>query len=171
MKFYRVKQFLWAVVSKITDKDREYIGKYLDASEKELFFNLSKSEQKHSIRVAHKVEELVKFEFQDSIEIINTSRLRRAALLHDIGKKEKKLNAIDKSILVILNKITKGRIKKFTNIKKIDVYYNHAEKGFNILKNTGKYDERFLFLVRNHHKNDIIGDVELAALKKADSLS
>ncbi|MDP4091705.1 MAG: HD family phosphohydrolase, partial [Bacillota bacterium] len=75
------------------------------------------------------------------------------------------------SVLVILNKITGRRIKRFTNIKKIDVYYNHGEIGFNILTKLNRYDDKFLFMVRNHHDNGIIGDMELDILRKADSMN
>jgi hypothetical protein len=58
-----------------------------------------------------------------------------------------------------------------TNVKKIDVYYNHAEKGYILLSRLDKYSDRFLYLVRNHHENDIIEDRALEILKEADSLS
>jgi putative nucleotidyltransferase with HDIG domain len=92
-----------------------------------------------------------------------------AALLHDIGKIEGKLNLIDKSILVVLDRITKGKIKEFKNLKKVDIYYNHPDKGYNILKNFD-YNDRFLYLIRNHH-NKSIKDKELEVLIKCDSMS
>jgi len=54
-----------------------------------------------------------------------------------------------------------------TNIKKIDVYYNHANMGYEILKQF-KYSENFLYLIKNHHSKDKYGSKELAILKKYD---
>lgn len=171
MRFYRVRQFMWAVMSRVNEEDIKYINNYLDEDERKLFFSLAASEQKHSVRVAHQVEKLMKALSDKDKSKINRNMMIKAALLHDIGKIEKSVNIIDKSLLVIFNKLSGGRIKRFTNVKKIDVYYNHGKKGYNLLSNLNKYDERFLFLVRNHHDNDIIGDVELEILRRADSLS
>ncbi|MDP4091717.1 MAG: HD domain-containing protein, partial [Bacillota bacterium] len=143
MGLYRVRQFLWAAVSRVNDQDIKYIDYYLDKVEKELFFSLSVSEQKHSLRVAYKVEEMLQDLPEEQTVVIDRGRMIRAALLHDIGKIEKRVNIIDKSVLVILNKITGRRIKRFTNIKKIDVYYNHGEIGFNILTKLNRYDDKF----------------------------
>lgn len=158
---YRVKQFYWAITYKINKEDKEFINKYLDKYELKLFNNLGKSEQSHSIRTAKDVKKIIK---NNRAEY----KLIRAALLHDIGKIEKNLNVIDKSVMVLLHKFTKGKLKKFTGIKKVDVYYNHAEKGYNILKQHLD-DERVLYLIRNHHNEEIINDKELEILKECDS--
>lgn len=158
---YRVKQFYWGITPNISKEDEEFLREYLNKTEIRLFFALNKNEQAHSLRTAKDVMDLVK-------DKESHDKLIRAALLHDIGKIEQKLNVFDKSIMVILHKITGGRLRKFTEIKKIDVYYNHAEKGYNILKQHLE-DERVLYLVRNHHKEEIVDDEELDILKKCDS--
>jgi putative nucleotidyltransferase with HDIG domain len=171
MKLYRVKQFIWAAFSKINGEDIIYIKSYLNEEEQKLFFLLSISEQKHSIRVAHEVQRLIEIGKDTQKLDIKEKDFIRAALFHDIGKIDKHLNILDKSILVILNKIAGNTMRKLTNIKKVDVYYNHAEKGYEILNKLRNYDDRFLYLVRNHHNNDIINDIELNILKCADSLN
>lgn len=163
MSIYRVKQFYWSITSKLDLEDVALIDKYLTEEEKELFNNLSIYEQKHSARVAEDVIKLC-----EADKIINEC-LIKAALLHDIGKIYKKLNPIEKSLVVMLDNISKGKLKRFKRLKKIDVYYNHADKGYNILKNKGRYDERFLYLVKNHHNDNVIGDRELDILKICDS--
>ncbi|NLZ47483.1 MAG: HD domain-containing protein [Clostridiales bacterium] len=171
MSLYRVKQFFWAVFSRITNEDKKYIQRYLDKEEQELFFRLSVSEQKHSIRVAKDVERRLETnEIQRAVDL-DRDEFIKVSLLHDIGKIEKKLNPIDKSVLVILDKLAGNKMRKMTNIKKIDVYYNHAEKGYILLNRLNKYRDRFLYLVRNHHENDIIGDSSLDILRAADSIS
>lgn len=163
MAIYRVKQFYWSMTSKLDFKDAELIDKYLTDEEKELFYNLSIYEQKHSAKVAVDVIKLCENNH------INNESLIKAALLHDIGKIYKKLNPVEKSIVVMFDNISNGKLKRFKNLKKIDVYYNHADKGYNILKNKGNYDERFLYLIKNHHNAYVIGDKELDMLKISDS--
>lgn len=173
MSMYRVQQFLWSIFSVVNEDDLKFIDAYLDKELLELFKKLSVPEMKHSIRVAR----MVKSKYDDfvkengiDVEECYRRKLITVALLHDIGKIHKKINVIDKSLLVILNKITNGRLRKFTNIKKIDIYYNHAEKGAEILKEYG-FSEREVFLVRNHHNNDIMKDKELEILRDCDSRS
>ncbi|SQC01689.1 putative domain HDIG-containing protein [Clostridium tetanomorphum] len=66
-----------------------------------------------------------------------------------------------------MDNISSGKIKKFSKSKKIDTYYNHAEKGYNILKSIG-YDESFLYLIRNHHNKNITKNKELNILRFCD---
>lgn len=158
MTLYRIKQFYWGITSKMSSKDEEFIIKYLNKIELELFNKLPIYDKVHCIRTAKEVEK----------KSIKNYMLIKAALLHDIGKVQTKLNLIDKSIMVLLDKFTRGKIKRFNRIKKIDIYYNHAEIGYNILKKYD-YDQRFLYLIKNHHNSDIIEDVELNILKECDS--
>ncbi|KGM95210.1 HD family phosphohydrolase [Clostridium novyi A str. 4552] len=167
MMMQRVKQFYMNVTSKVTHDDRIFIENYLNKNEMKLFYNLSISEQCHSVRVAKDIKkyldnknEYLKYKF-------HKKELIRVALLHDIGKIKCHLNVFEKSILVLLDKFTKGRLKNFKSIKKVNVYYNHGIMGEDIL-NKMRYSERFLYLVKNHHNNDIIGDMELDILKKCD---
>lgn len=162
MSLYRIKQFYWSITSKIDENDNKYIEKYLNSEELKLFHKLSVVEQKHCLRVAHSLENL-----KDK-KITNKERLIKTALLHDIGKIAKRVGIVDKSLLVIGDKVTGGKLRKHINIKKVDVYYNHGDKGYDILKKIGE-DERILYLVKNHHNNDIIGDKELNLLKLCDS--
>jgi putative nucleotidyltransferase with HDIG domain len=171
MSLYRVKQFFWAVFSRINKEDKIYIQTYLDKDEQQLFSKLSVSEQKHSIRVVKELERRSEMDKGQEAVALDREEFIKIALLHDIGKIERKLTPIDKSILVILDKVAGSRMRKMTNVKKIDVYYNHAEKGYILLSRLDKYSDRFLYLVRNHHENDIIEDRALEILKEADSLS
>ena len=101
----RVKQFYVNVTDKMTEKDYDYANEILNKKELELFMKLSKSEQKHSIRIAKDIEFIIDNNETDDEEILkNRNLLMKSALLHDIGKITKRLNVIDKSIIVILNK-------------------------------------------------------------------
>lgn len=162
MFLYRVKQFLWSLNGKITEKDLKYIESKLNNNEIILFRKLAINEQKHCINVAMDLEKIC------CSKKINSYELIKVALLHDIGKIDVRLSIIDKSILVILDYLSKGRIRKFNSINKINVYYNHGEKGANILKKYG-YNERFLYLIRNHHNSNIKEDEELNLIKYCDN--
>ena len=162
MNFYRIKQFFWSLTAKIDEKDFNYLKKNLNNKELQLFLKLSKQEQKHSVKVARDVEIECKKRKSKPGELVKIS------LLHDIGKIYKKLNVIDKSILVLADRITNGNIRKINRLKKIEVYFNHGAIGYEILKNSG-ISERALYLIKNHHNNNIIGDMELNILRKCDS--
>lgn len=161
MNFYRVKQFYWAINSRINKKDLHFLHAHLDENELGLFNRLSIQEQKHCINVAYDVEKVCKMKNVDKKLLI------KAALLHDIGKTYKKLNVIDKSILVMVDSITKGSIKKFFNVDKVNVYYNHGKIGKDILKSYN-YEEKLLYLIENHHNDKITGNVELDILRICD---
>lgn len=161
MNFYRIKQFYWSVSSKISNEDTEFIENNLNKNELSLFYMLSLQEQKHSVRVAYDVENVCKEECIDSKLLI------KAALLHDIGKIYKKLNVIDKSIMVIADSITKGNIRRFDYIPKVNVYYNHGKIGCDILRRYN-YDYKLLYLIENHHNDKIKESKELNILRICD---
>lgn len=144
---YRVKQFIWAVTAVIKPIDSKVINKYLNKQEREFFDKLRHSEKHHCIRVCNDAINTVE---KNKIKI-NKYKLGKVALLHDVGKGLGSVNSVDKSILVLLDKFSKGSIRKFNNINKIDIYYNHPTKGANLLKTKFKYDDEFLEVVKNHH--------------------
>ncbi len=160
--FYRIKQFFWALNSKITEEDYKFVEKYLNVEEIKLFNKLSTMDKKHSIRTA------VEIEMEPVDKNINKNMIIKAGLLHDIGKITYHLNIFQKSIIVILHKITKGKLKKLIRIKSINIYYNHPCIGYNILKKY-TYEQSFLDLIKFHHNNDIIENKELEILKKSDN--
>lgn len=163
MSLYRVKQFFWAITAKMNLDDIDFIKNYLDSSEMGLFNNLASYEQKHSVNVAKDVKKTCE------AKNINSYNMVRAALLHDIGKTQARLNPIEKSIFVIFNKLSKGKMRNIKTIKKVENYYNHGEIGYRILKERGKYEERLLYLIRNHHNKRIAGDKELEILITSDN--
>ena len=163
MSLYRVKQFIWALKSLSEEIDADYVNKYLNKKEKSLFNRLKKTDKQHCIRVS-----------KDAIRLsegknINKNRVAKVALLHDIGKGEYSLNVIEKSVLVILNKMTSGKLKKYDNIKAVDSYYNHAKKGADLLKHFNKYDKEFLDTIRYHHSNKVQGNKLLDIIKESDN--
>ncbi|MDD5795256.1 HD domain-containing protein [Clostridium sp. HCP1S3_B4] len=162
----RIKQLIWAITSRYKNIDGDFLKKYLNENELSLFNKLNISEKHHSIRVC-----------KDSIEYINnssiknkidTNKMAKIALLHDIGKINKSLSVFDKCMVVILDKVTKGGLKKFNNNMKIDVYYNHGRMAYELLKNIGNYDKEFLQAVQMHHSKETYKNIYLQILKEMD---
>ena len=147
-------------MAKVVEEDKRFVASYLNIKEQELFFKLQVSEQRHCINVAYDVNNHIEGESRDY--------LIRLALLHDIGKVGIKLTPIDKAILVVLDKLTKGKLRKHSRYKKIHVYYNHGEIGYKLLQAMGRYNQEFLKRVRDHHSNGNTEDEVLRILQKWD---
>lgn len=162
----RIKQFYMNVTDIMKKEDYNYVNEILDDRELELFKKLSKSEQKHCVRNAKDIEYIIDNKLIDDNEILsNKEKLKKAALLHDIGKSKQRLNVIDKSIIVILNKLTKGNLIKLKRSKKIQCYYNHSEYSYEILKSLTD-DKIILDIAKNHHKDK--GNNIIEFFKKID---
>ncbi|WP_461613575.1 hypothetical protein [Clostridium sp. Marseille-QA1073] len=97
MFIYRVKQFFKAVTAKITDKDIEFINRYLEPFEIELFNKLKVYDKKHCINVAKDIiNETKEISLLDNLNHNEINTLIKAGFLHDIGKLYKSLNPIRK---------------------------------------------------------------------------
>ena len=158
---YRVKQVIDAMTAKITEEDRAFYKTYLTLKETVLFERLKVYDQKHSIRVAY----LLKDKTDGNEEMI------RLGLLHDIGKQVYPLNPFKKSIMVLLDKMSKGAVKKYDQIKMVHSYYEHPMIGYELLKQEGGYEESFLQLIKSHHIRGNINiniDDRLLNLQAAD---
>ncbi|MBS5884227.1 MAG: HDIG domain-containing protein [Clostridium sp.] len=151
MALYRVKQFVWGFTSLFKEIDYDYISKFLNEDEIKIFNKLKHNDKHHCIRVC---KDSIKMKNDLNIDV-DTYKLGKAALLHDVGKSKKHLSLIEKSLVVLLDKATKGRIKKYNRIKQIDIYYNHPKIGLEML-NKFDYDKEFLQVVRYHHNKDKI---------------
>ena len=164
--FYRVKQFWWNITDKMNNDDISFVNNHLNEVEKRLFYSLSNSEQKHSVKVCYNaLNKLSRYDMLDENSMI------KIALLHDIGKSYKHINVIEKSIFVILNKMFPRLLKMFINIKSVKVYYEHGEIGYNLLKDK-EYNEEILDAIRFHHSSNNIRNMRkniyMEILKESD---
>lgn len=71
--------------------------------------------------------------------------------------------------MVLLDKFTQGRIKKYNKWKKVHCYYNHGEIGYELLQQIGGYDKIFLLRIRDHHCEEDKDDEILKILQKWDN--
>lgn len=134
------------ITDKMREEDYDYVKSILNDIEYSLFIKLLKYEQKHSVRFAKEVKNLIDYIVVDDSDIVkNRDLLIKVSLLHDIGKSKTKVNIIDKSIIVILNKLTRGKLKNVNN-KKVDCYYNHSNYSYELLKDIE--DNKLLLLNR-----------------------
>ncbi len=160
---YRVAQFIAAVTAKMTEDDISYVKGLLNEKEQALFFQLRIYEQAHCLKVARNMDAQ-----SSNFNIKERWELSRIALLHDIGKIKYPLNPIEKSIIVVLNKLTKGKIKKVTWLKMVKCYYTHAQIGAELLKEIGTYDAAFIEAIRSHHDMNITSE-KISLLQRCDN--
>ena len=161
---YRLKQFFNAMTAKITEADRKFYKKYLSHQEVMLFEKLKHYDQKHSLQVAYLIEE----------KTSGNPKMIKAGLLHDIGKQVYPLGPFQKGIMVILDRLTKGRIKSLNKWKMVRGYYEHPDFGYQILEKEACYDEEFLELIKCHHMKsgyDQNIKAQLYILQEADNES
>lgn len=160
---YRIKQFVWAMVAKMSIEEKEFVNHYLSEKEKELFYKLRVYEQKHSLRVANALKKRAGKD--QEVEYI------RLGLLHDIGKSEYPLNPLEKSIIVVLDHLTKGKIQKMSHLKMVKCYYYHGNISYNLLSEAGDYNLLFLEAIKDHHSAKETSNSLLKDLKECDDLS
>lgn len=158
--FYRVQQFIKAVTAHITKEDLSFVKQYLNKVEVDLFLRLKPYEQRHCIDVASRLNEMT----DGDAEMI------KLGLLHDIGKIKYPLHPIEKSVIVILDHLTAGHIRKYNEYKMVKCYYEHPNIGYEILKEAGDYEECFLKLIKNHHSQEE-KNPKLVLLQEVDNLS
>lgn len=157
--FYRIGQFIKAVTAKVTTEDLNFVKQYLNEKELELFFKLKLYEQRHCIDVANQLR----------IMTLEDAEMIKLGLLHDIGKIRYPLHPIEKSVIVVLDRLTAGRIKKYNKYKIVKCYYEHPQIGYDLLQTLGTYEEGFLKLVQKHHQKE--NNPKLLLLQQADNLS
>ncbi|SNS74746.1 HDIG domain-containing protein [Anaerovirgula multivorans] len=157
---YRVKQFFQGLTAKLYEEDLHFINQYLTSQEQNLFFQLRKSEQRHSINVAYGCK----------IDAPNNLALIKAALLHDVGKIGSNLTLINKAFVVLSDKMNL-KPSVMPSFLKEAMYYkiNHAKLGYELLLKLG-LQEKVLVLVKNHHKENIANVKEMEILQHYDNL-
>jgi putative nucleotidyltransferase with HDIG domain len=173
--FYRIRQFLLAVTSSITDDNMAFARNHLTIPEMALFELLPHDEQKHSIVIAKKMLALA----HGSALRHDKRVLAKAGLLHDVGKSAVRLGIMDRSLLVIIRRALrpvynglaeKGRAENTGLVyRKFYVHREHGKIGAEVLRKAGT-EERVVSIVEGHDappKND--DPVELKFLRKIDS--
>ncbi|UZP03466.1 HD domain-containing protein [Clostridium botulinum] len=163
---YRVKQFILGILSYFESDNVNFINKYLNEKEKNLFMKLSKPDRIHSLRVCKEAILIGK-----DYDTVDEFKIAKCALLHDIGKVEISLNIIEKGVVVIINKVTKRSFLKYNKYSRMTKYYNHPAIGKELLEKINFEDKEILYCIENHHKNldEIEENLYLKILNICDS--
>lgn len=163
MNFYRVKQFFRAALDNFKGKpseDLSIVKTYLNDELSTLFYKMNKMDTNHSLRVCRDVIREQK-NIKNDEKLINSMAI--AALLHDVGKSQCKSGIIHKVFFVLLEPAyKKGKVRWKTAIN----YYEHADISFTMLQEYN-IDKKVLYLIKNHHNEDLI-DSNLLLIRKCD---
>ena len=142
----RIRQFSRNISYSFQNVDLDFLSTHLDRHETALFERLQKSEQIHAILVAKGVLHELNPE--------ERSGFIKAVLFHDIGKVERPLNLIEKSLAVIINKLLQDRtsIEKYEFMKS---FRNHGPRGEEILRKEKIFEDDPLFyeVVGSHQES------------------
>ena len=154
----RIRQFSRNISYGFQNVDLDFLSARLDRHETALFKRLQKSEQIHAILVAKGVLKELNSE--------ERSGFIKAVLFHDIGKIERPLNLIEKSLAVIINKLFQDRtsIEKYEFMKS---FRNHGPRGEAILRKEKIFEDEPLFyeVVGTHQES-----VEKISISKNEEL-
>lgn len=142
----RVVQFFKNILYIFMKSDEEFVKSILTEKEQKLFRTLKKSEQIHS--------ELVTKTFLKSVNGKASENQIKAVLLHDIGKVERPLTLIEKSVAVLVHKAGLSGVSFIQDRPFMMSYLHHAERGADLLLSRGIFlkDSMEEQLIRTHHE-------------------
>lgn len=170
----RIRQFWYALFSRIGSKEISFVEQYLNKEEQFLFYNMDLPTQTHCIRVAQTCLKLLPKDKK-----VNLNVLIKAALLHDIGKPANFIRTIDRVLIVLLSTFLPQTYNKILNIKSSDYHIfnafkahaKHPTRGAAIARKQ-KINNEIIYLIESHHRSINHDDTwELKLLKKADEMN
>ena len=160
--FSRVRQFLAAVRAKVSDDDMAVLEQHLDPPQRDLFREMSPIDQRHCLDVFNT---LLRQGHSDP-------DLLRAALLHDIGKREIRLWHRVAGVLLeafwptLLEKLAINRPQSW--LYGFYIYRHHADLSAELAERRG-CSPSVVELTRGHHTP--LDNERAKALREADRLS
>ena len=159
----RIKQFFNALIAEVRETESELISSYLTEKEEKLFYQMSIVDQRHALDVCYHVENSLKKKgYHDKSPEMQL--LRRAALLHDVGKRAGDISIIDRGMIILMDRFWPGRVQiwalegrgSFLQNRRHACYVaiNHSGLGANMLRQIDCESE-LIDLVANHHHPEI----------------
>ncbi|MFC1496387.1 HDIG domain-containing metalloprotein [Candidatus Margulisiibacteriota bacterium] len=169
----RFRQFLFAMSAAMNEVDWHFVNRFLNPEELVCFKLLPEFEQKHSVIVAQKMEELAQGKKE-----LDQRKAARIGLLHDIGKSVLHLSVMEKSVLTVIrfilrplyNLLAKSGDKPQSKLIYRKFYYHkhHPAVGAEILENI-KVDQEIVNCTRFHDNNAKYDNIYKELLVKADT--
>lgn len=146
----RIGQFIRDVAAPVLPLEVAFFRSFLSDDEEELFRKLRRAEMRHSIRVTRLTLE----NLSDDLGAEEQVAVARAVLLHDIGKIRHAMGPFTKTFMVIFKKNLTTPGSSLAKTKAGDIYLNHPEYSWQLLKERGSFKENpYLYdLVRWHHE-------------------
>jgi hypothetical protein len=167
---YRLRQGMLDILAFARQVDTVLVKQYLSLAQFTLFSRMTKSEQLHSINVLRTV-----------LRMGDTPHdLAVACLLHDVGKSRHALSVLERTIVVVVAKLTPRLERKLSALERFDwlhapfvVRRYHPRWSGEMLKAVGS-TERAIWLATHHADNlaqwqDHPHYGLLARLKQADN--
>jgi len=179
----RITQFFSALKAKISYEDLTFIDKYLNSTEKSLFFEMDLPTQKHCLNVTKTSLLLIrKLHNNSGYANIDTNLLIKTGLLHDIGKPAGGLRTWHRVVIVVANSLLPASLlndfsRDYNKTSKLGLKYafflqkNHPALGGALAKRFNLNPE-LIYLIKEHHSNiSEKSPMELQILQKADNLN
>ncbi|ABO50432.1 metal dependent phosphohydrolase [Desulforamulus reducens MI-1] len=170
----RIRQFWFAIFSKMGSEDIQFVQSHLTLEEQSLFFQMDRPTQTHCLRVANTCLKLLGYNSG-----LDQKILIKAALLHDIGKPANLITTIDRVLIVLLGALTRKPIEDLLKVLKgrgrfskvLSAHAMHPQKGAVMARNFGLPQEIINLIEKHHQPIQSADPSELAILKKADELN
>jgi putative nucleotidyltransferase with HDIG domain len=171
--FKRTKQVWAALIAHLTPVDEIYIAEHLNSREQQLFWQMALVDQFHALRVAKTAVALAERHPE-----VRRDLLRKAALLHDVGKMRGDISTLDKIITVLVYAVSPrvgrsiarpGKGGRIANLRHaFYIYGHHARRGAKLAANAG-LEAPVVDWIRRHHQELTPADPwELRLLQAAD---
>ncbi|OGC15592.1 hypothetical protein A2282_09160 [candidate division WOR-1 bacterium RIFOXYA12_FULL_36_13] len=170
---YRTKQFIFALSAKMSEEDKIFVRQNLDIKEAALFFSLPEYEQKHCVVVSRRMYA----ESRDRKDL-DSKKIIRLGLLHDVGKAAIKLSIFTKASMVMIKRLAtpvydffakKGECETSPSFyRKFYVHKHHGHIGSEMLKRIGESDD-IVNEVAMHDESVMSHDSYMRILDEADS--
>lgn len=169
----RAKQVWSALVARITPEDQLFVAEHLNDQEQELFWQMALVDQYHAIQVAKTAMQMAVHH-----SVVDHVALCKAALLHDVGKKQGDISTCDKILTVLVHAISPqlermvarpGKGGQIDNLRHaFYIYGHHACRGARFAAQAG-VEPQIIKWISRHHQTPLPTDpIELKILQEAD---
>lgn len=163
---YRIRQFLLALAPASPEDETELVHRFLSPELEALFFQMSPSDQRHSLRVLRALLE----GGEDDPDLL------AAALLHDVGKSRATPSPLERVLVVVSGFFMPGKAAQWGQgeprgwRRPFVVAAQHPAWGGEMVQACGG-SEKLVRLIRDHQERPAAGQQEadlLAKLQQAD---